>query len=169
VHADAQSQVDWEGEMTIIIGRDCKNATPANALDFVLGYAIGNDVSARNFQVPANVSGGQYCYAKSFDGFAPVGAAIVAPSLVGDPSKLNFTTRVNGEAKQRTSTSDMIWSVGEIIVHLSRGTTLRKGTVIMTGTPSGVGFFAGEFLKDGDVVEVEMDHAGSIKNKIVFD
>lgn len=161
--------MDWEGEMTIIIGRDTKNATPSNALASVLGYAIGNDVSARNFQVPANVSGGQYCYAKSFDGFAPVGAAIVAPSVVRDPMKLNFTTRVNGEVKQTTCTSDMIWSVGEIIVHLSRGTTLRKGTVIMTGTPSGIGFFAGEFLKDGDVVEVEMEHAGSIRNKIVFD
>ncbi|KAM0693765.1 hypothetical protein Q7P36_007022 [Cladosporium allicinum] len=169
IHPDAQSQVDWEGEMTIIIGRDTKNATPSNALASVLGYAIGNDISARNFQVPANVSGGQYCYAKSFDGFAPVGAAIVAPSVIPDPMKLNFTTRVNGEVKQTTCTSDMIWSVGEIIVHLSRGTTLRKGTVIMTGTPSGIGFFAGEFLKDGDVVEVEMEHAGSIRNKIVFD
>jgi 2-keto-4-pentenoate hydratase/2-oxohepta-3-ene-1,7-dioic acid hydratase in catechol pathway len=169
VHTDARSQLDWEGEMAIIIGRDCKNATLDNALDFVLGYAIGNDVSARNFQVPANVSGGQYCYAKSFDGFAPVGAAIAAPSVVSDPQKLNFTTRVNGEVKQRTCTSDMIWSVGEIVVHLSRGTTLRKGTVVMTGTPSGIGFFAGEFLRDGDVVEVEMDHAGSIRNRIVFD
>jgi 2-keto-4-pentenoate hydratase/2-oxohepta-3-ene-1,7-dioic acid hydratase in catechol pathway len=169
VHKEAQSQLDWEGEMIIVIGLDCKNATEDNALEFVLGYAIGNDVSARNFQVPNGVSGGQYCYAKSFDGFAPIGAAIAAPSIVPDPQKLNFRTRVNGRLKQQTSTDDMIWSVKQIIVHLSRGTTLRKGTAIMTGTPSGIGFFANEFLKDGDVVEVEMDHVGSIKNKIVFD
>jgi transcription initiation factor TFIIH subunit 2 len=168
VHKEAQSQLDWEGEMIIVIGLDCKNATEDNALEFVLGYAIGNDVSARNFQVPNGVSGGQYCYAK-FDGFAPIGAAIAAPSIVPDPQKLNFRTRVNGRLKQQTSTDDMIWSVKQIIVHLSRGTTLRKGTAIMTGTPSGIGFFANEFLKDGDVVEVEMDHVGSIKNKIVFD
>jgi 2-keto-4-pentenoate hydratase/2-oxohepta-3-ene-1,7-dioic acid hydratase in catechol pathway len=169
VHKEAQSQLDWEGEMIIVIGLDCKNATEDNALEFVLGYAIGNDVSARNFQVPNGVSGGQYCYAKSFDGFAPIGAAIAAPSIVPDPQKLNFRTRVNGRLKQQTSTDDMVWSVKQIIVHLSRGTTLRKGTAIMTGTPSGIGFFANEFLKDGDVVEVEMDHVGSIKNKIVFD
>jgi transcription initiation factor TFIIH subunit 2 len=149
VHKEAQSQLDWEGEMIIVIGLDCKNATEDNALEFVLGYAIGNDVSARNFQVPNGVSGGQYCYAKSFDGFAPIGAAIAAPSIVPDPQKLNFRTRVNGRLKQQTSTDDMIWSVKQIIVHLSRGTTLRKGTAIMTGTPS--------------------DHVGSIKNKIVFD
>jgi 2-keto-4-pentenoate hydratase/2-oxohepta-3-ene-1,7-dioic acid hydratase in catechol pathway len=169
VHKEAQSQMDWEGEMTIVIGKDCKNATEDDALEFVLGYAIGNDVSARNFQVPNGVSGGQYCYAKSFDGFAPIGATIAAPSIVPDPQKLNFRTRVNGKLKQQTSTDDMIWSVKQIIVHLSRGTTLRKGTAIMTGTPNGIGFFANEFLKDGDVVEVEMDHVGSIKNKIVFD
>jgi 2-keto-4-pentenoate hydratase/2-oxohepta-3-ene-1,7-dioic acid hydratase in catechol pathway len=169
VHADARSQMDWEGEMAVIVGKYCKDATEDAALDFVLGYAIGNDVSARSFQGPSNVSGGQYCYAKSFDGFAPIGAAIAAPSVVPDPQALNFTTRVNGELKQQTGTHDMIWSVKQIIAHLSRGTTLRKGTVILTGTPSGIGYFANEFLKDGDVVEVEMDHVGSIKNKIVFD
>lgn len=169
VHKDAQAQMDWEGEITIIIGQDCKNATEENALDFVLGYAIGNDVSARNFQVPSGVSGGQYCYAKSFDGFAPIGAAIVATSVVPDPQKLSFRTRVNGKLKQETCTDDMIWSVQQIIAHLSRGITLRKGTAIMTGTPSGIGFFANEFLKHGDIVEVEMDHVGSIKNMIVFD
>jgi 2-keto-4-pentenoate hydratase/2-oxohepta-3-ene-1,7-dioic acid hydratase in catechol pathway len=169
VHKKAQSQLDWEGEMTVVIGKDCKNATEKNALDFVLGYAIGNDVSARNFQAPNSVSGGQYCYAKSFDGFAPIGAAIAAPSVILHPQHLNFRTKVNGKLKQETSTGDMIWSVEQIIAHLSRGTTLRKGTAIMTGTPSGIGYFANDFLKDGDVVEVEMDYVGSIKNKIVFD
>ena len=155
--------------MTVIIGKDAKNVNQEEALDYVAGYTIGNDVSARNFQIPATVSGGQFGYAKSFDGFAPVGAAIASPKVIPDPQKLNYTLKVNGEVKQQTSTDDMIWSVKQIIAHLSRGTTLRAGTVVMTGTPSGVGFFTNSFLKDGDVVEVEMDHVGAIRNRIVFD
>lgn len=158
--------------MTVVIGRDAKNVTAADALDYVLGYTVGNDVSARNFQRPPTVSGGQYCYAKSFDGFAPVGPCITAAALV-DPQALRYTTKVNGSVRQQTSTSDMIWAVRQIIEHLSRGTTLRRGTYIMTGTPSGVGLFmepqGSGFLKDGDVVEVEVEGIGIIRNKMVFD
>ncbi|KAI8648583.1 hypothetical protein NCS57_01469800 [Fusarium keratoplasticum] len=168
VHPDAQAQLDYEGELCVIIGRDVKNISEKDALDCVLGYAAGNDVSARNFQLPA-ASGGQYCYAKSFDGFAPIGPAIWSPSVVPDPQSLHYKTRVNGEVVQETSTGDMIWSVRQLIAHLARGTTLRRGTVIMTGTPSGVGFFRNSFLKDGDIVEVEVDGLGKISNRMRFD
>ncbi|KAM5358690.1 hypothetical protein ACJZ2D_015081 [Fusarium nematophilum] len=160
VHPDAQPQLDYEGELCIVIGRDAKNVSKEDALEYVLGYTIGNDVSARNFQLP-EASGGQFCYAKSFDGFAPVGPAIWAPTLIPDPQKLRLRTRVNGEVVQQTETSDMIWSARQIIAHLSRGTTLRRGTIIMTGTPAGVGIFRGCFLKDGDVVEVEVEGLGA--------
>jgi 2-keto-4-pentenoate hydratase/2-oxohepta-3-ene-1,7-dioic acid hydratase in catechol pathway len=166
---DAQSQLDYEGELTVIIGKDGKNISEDDALDYVLGYTMGNDVSARFFQLPPN-SGGQFCYAKSFDGFAPVGPCIVSPALISDPQKLEYVTRVNGQLRQQTSTSDMIWSVKQIIAHLSRGTTLRKGTVIMTGTPSGVGLFHKDgFLKDGDEVEVSVTEIGAIRNRMVFE
>jgi len=171
IHPVAQVQLDYEGEMTVVIGKDAKNVSEADALDYVLGYTVGNDVSARNFQIPASASGGQFCYAKSFDFFAPIGPAVVLASAVPDPQKLKYTTKVNGDLRQETGTDDMIWSVKQIIAHLSRGTTLRKGTVIMTGTPSGVGLFMEPkgFLKDGDVVDITIDGIGSIINKMVYE
>jgi 2-keto-4-pentenoate hydratase/2-oxohepta-3-ene-1,7-dioic acid hydratase in catechol pathway len=170
IHPDAQSQLDYEGELCVIISKDCKNVSEAQALDYVLGYTVGNDVSARNFQIPNIVSGGQYGYAKSFDQFAPIGPAVLIAKGV-DPQTLKYTTKVNGELRQETGTDDMIWTVKQIIAHLSRGTTLRKGTVIMTGTPSGVGLFMEPkgFLKDGDVVEIGVEGIGSIANKMVFE
>ncbi|KAH8648845.1 hypothetical protein BGZ61DRAFT_376305 [Ilyonectria robusta] len=169
VHPDAQVMLDYEGELTVVIGRDAKNVSEEKALNYVLGYTAGNDVSARNFQTP-DVSGGQFCYAKSFDKFAPIGPAIVSTSIIPDPAKLEYTTKVNGELRQKTKTSDLIWSVRQLIAHLSRGTTLRKGTLIMTGTPSGVGFFMNPkgFLKNGDVVEIEISQIGLIANKFEF-
>jgi transcription initiation factor TFIIH subunit 2 len=184
--------LDYEGELTVVIGKDAKNVSEADALSYVLGYTVGNDVSARNFQVPADVSGGQvcslssfnpippftllttvpqFCYAKSFDKFAPIGPVIVSTSLIPDPQKLHYVTKVNGDIRQETDTSDMIFPVAKIISHLSRGTTLRKGTIIQTGTPSGVGLFMEPkgFLGDGDVVEVTIDSIGSIRNKMVFE
>lgn len=133
--------LDYEGELTIVIGKDAKNISASSFADYVLGYTVGNDVSARNFQLPASVSGGQFGYAKSFDKFAPVGPCIASTKVVPDPQKLKYWTKVNGEKRQETGTDDMIWTVGQIVEHLSRGTTLRAGTCIMTGTPSGVGLF----------------------------
>ena len=164
--------LDYEGELTVVISRDCKNISESEALDYVLGYTVGNDVSARNFQLP-ETSGGQFCYAKSFDNFAPIGPCIVSPELIPDPQVLKLATRVNGEVRQQTGTEDMIFSVAKIIAHLSTGTTLRRGTVIQTGTPSGVGLFMEPkgvgFLKNGDVVEVEIEGVGMIRNKMVFE
>ncbi|KAJ6442529.1 early growth response protein [Purpureocillium lavendulum] len=163
-HPDARPMLDFEGELAIIIGKDAKNVSEEDALKYVLGYAASNDVSARNFQLP-EASGGQFCYAKSFDGFAPLGHTIVPPAEDGSPLEARLTTKVNGAIKQDSNTNDMIWSVGQLISHLSRGTTLRRGTVIMTGTPSGVGFFRKEFLQDGDVVEVEIEGVGKRRRK----
>ena len=170
IHPDAQSMLDYEGELTVVIGKDAKNVSAADALDHVLGYTCGNDVSARHFQLP-DQSGGQFGYAKSFDKFAPTGPCIASTQVIPDPQKLSYTTTVNGEVRQRTGTADMIWSVAQIIAHLSRGTTLRRGTVIQTGTPSGVGLFMkpSKFLKDGDVVEVAIDGIGTIRNRMVFE
>ncbi|KAL0942871.1 fumarylacetoacetate hydrolase family protein [Colletotrichum truncatum] len=168
VHPDAQSHLDYEGELCVVISRDAKNVSEADAPDYILGYAAGNDVTARNFQIP-DASGGQYSYCKSFDGFAPIGPAIWSPAVIPDPHALRYRTMVNGKVVQETETSDMIWSVSQVIAHLSRGTTLRKGTVIMMGTPVGIGYSQGKFLKDGDIVAVEIDGLGKIENKIVFE
>ncbi|KAJ5762323.1 uncharacterized protein N7511_005705 [Penicillium nucicola] len=165
IHPDARDLLDYEGELTIVIGQDAKNVSEEDALDYVLGYTAGNDLSARNFQLP-EASGGQFCYAKSFDKFAPIGHAIVSNREIVDPQVLKLTTKVNGIVKQETNTGDMIWSVRQIVSHLSRGTTLRKGTLVMTGTPSGVGYFRKEFLKDGDIVEVEIEGVGATKNRV---
>lgn len=159
--------LDFEGELTVVIGRDAINVSETDALDYVLGYTAGNDISARNFQLK-EAAGGQFGYSKSFDGFAPIGPVIWSTTAVADPQSLRLVTRVNGEERQATSTGDMIWSVRQIVSHLSRGRTLRSGTVIMTGTPAGVGFFEKRFLKHGDVVEVELEGLGKISNKIVF-
>lgn len=171
-HPDCQSQLDYEGELTIIMGKTGKNIAAADYADYVLGYTVGNDVSARNFQLPASVSGGQFGYAKSFDGFAPIGPCIASQEAIGgDPNKISYWTKVNGEKRQSTGTDDMIWSVGQIVEHLSRGTTLLAGTCIMTGTPSGVGVFMNPpgFVKDGDEVEIYVEGIGSLVNKIKFE
>jgi 2-keto-4-pentenoate hydratase/2-oxohepta-3-ene-1,7-dioic acid hydratase in catechol pathway len=155
----------------VIISRDAKNIPESQALDYVLGYTVGNDVSARNFQLPATVSGNQFSYAKSFDRFAPIGPSVLLAKSGLDPQTFIYNTKVNGELRQQTGTDDMIWSVKQIIAHLSRGTTLRKGTVIMTGTPSGVGLFMEPkgFLKDGDLVSIEIEGVGAIENRMVFE
>lgn len=151
----------------MVIGKDALNVAKENALDYVLGYTIGNDISARNFQLP-EASGGQFCYAKSFDKFAPIGHTIVSAQQIPDPQALQLRTRVNGVIKQESSTGDMIFGVRQIISHLSRGTTLRRGTVIMTGTPSGVGYFRKEYLNDGDIVEVELEGVATVRNAMKF-
>ncbi|KAJ6014855.1 hypothetical protein N7540_009446 [Penicillium herquei] len=168
IHPDAREMLDWEGELTVVISRDAKNVSEEDALDYVLGYTAGNDVSARHFQLPADVSGGQFCYAKSFDKFAPIGHTIVSAQEIPDPQALQLRTKVNGVVKQETSTGDMIYTIRQIISHLSRGTTIRKGTLIMTGTPSGVGLFRKEFLKHDDIVEVEIDGVAATRNRIHY-
>ncbi|RSL58714.1 hypothetical protein CEP54_007604 [Fusarium duplospermum] len=165
------TNMDYEGELAVIIGRDCKNvASSSDAFDHVLGYAAANDVSSRYWQIP-EIGGQQHGYAKSFDGFAPLGPVIVSPEAVGDVNQLTLVTRVNGEERQRAQLDDLLFGVGDLIVHLSRGTTLRAGTVILTGTPGGVAAFMKPpaWLKDGDTVEVSISEIGTIANRYVSD
>jgi 2-keto-4-pentenoate hydratase/2-oxohepta-3-ene-1,7-dioic acid hydratase in catechol pathway len=157
--------------LCIIIGRDCKNATLDNALSFVLGYTAGNDVSSRYWQWEER-SGRQHGAAKGFDKFAPIGPVIVSAIALGDPQALSIKTIVNGDdVRQSSRTDDLIFKLPNLIQHLSRGTTLRKGTVIMTGTPGGVAAFMKPpaFLEDGDIVEVEIEKIGRLRNKLCFE
>ena len=160
-----------QGELCVVIGKDCKNLSPTdNPLDYVLGYTIGNDISSRYWQDKTR-SSGQHGYGKSFDKFAPLGPMIVSTHAIPDPSKLKIITRVNGEVRQQSGTDSMIFDVASIVRHLSRGMTLRPGTVIMTGTPDGVAAFMkpSPWLRNGDVVEVEITGIGRIRNKMVFE
>jgi 2-keto-4-pentenoate hydratase/2-oxohepta-3-ene-1,7-dioic acid hydratase in catechol pathway len=160
----------FQCELSVIIGKDCKNLSDSDdPFDYVLGYTVGNDVSARFWQAPAQ-SGGQHAYAKSFDKFAPLGPVLVSTSVIPDPAKLTLKTWVNGEERQSSGIDDLIFDVPALIRFLSKGRTLEKGTVIMTGTPSGVAAFMKPpvWLADGDVVEMEIAGIGRIKNNMVF-
>ncbi|MFM1936206.1 MAG: hypothetical protein RI990_1165 [Planctomycetota bacterium] len=162
---DHGPQVDFEGELAVIIGRDCVDVPEEQALDAVAGYAAANDVTARWWQREGG--GGQFCRGKSFDTFCPLGAMVPA-SAVPDPQALRIVTRVNGIVMQDASTSRMIHPVARLVAELSRGTTLLAGTVLLTGTPSGVGFGRTPkvFLADGDVVEVEIAGVGRVRNPV---
>lgn len=159
-------QVDFEAELAVIIGRPTKDVPEGRALEAVLGYTCGNDVSARWWQKQG--SGGQFCRGKSFDTFCPLGPEVVEPAKLGDPQNLRVRCRVNGETMQDGHTRDMMFSVARLISDLSQGTTLMPGTVIMTGTPSGVGMARKPpvWLKGGDVVEVEIDGIGVLRNPV---
>lgn len=167
VHREAQSMLDYEGELTFILSKDAKDVKEKDALDYVLGYTVGNDVSARNF-IPIEISGNQMGHSKSFDTFGPVGPCIVSSKLIPDPQTLHLVTKVNGQIRQDVNTSEMVFSVAEIIAYASKNRTLKKGTAVMTGTPNGVGWFSNGLLGHGDEVEVSISEIGSISNKMVF-
>lgn len=160
------TQVDYEGELAIVIGKTCRNATRENALSHVLGYTIANDVSARDWQ--KDWGGSQWCRGKSFDTFAPIGPWIVTSEEITDPNTLRITTRVNGEILQDSNTADMIFDVPSLIEFLSGDTTLEAGTIILTGTPEGVGMgrTPQRWLQPGDKVEVEIDRIGTLENPV---
>lgn len=159
-------QVDFEGELAVVIGKPAKNVKAEQALDYVLGYTIANDVSARRWQKHAG--GGQWCKGKSFDTFCPIGPEIVTTDEITDPQNLTIQTKVNGELMQNGNTKDMIFSVARIIEFLSEDATLTPGTVILTGTPSGVGYARDPrvFLKKGDVVEITIEKIGTLRNTV---
>lgn len=162
---EPEEQVDFEGELALIIGRDVRDIDESDALDCISGYAAANDVSARWWQ--KHGSGGQFVRGKSFDTFCPIGP-ICPASKVHDPQSLRLVTRLNGETMQDANTSLMLFPIAPTIAELSRGMTLLKGTVILTGTPSGVG--AGRkpprFLREGDVVEIEIEGVGRVCNPV---
>lgn len=160
-------KVDYEGELAVVIGRPCKNVTQEEALDYVLGYTVANDVSARDWQ--KEWGGGQFCRGKTFDTFCPLGPELVSADEIPDPNNLKLQTRLNGEVVQDGNTRDMAFSVATIISFLSGCNTLLPGTVILTGTPDGVGAAQKppRFLKEGDEVEIAIEGIGSLKNTIV--
>lgn len=162
----ASDKVDYEGELAVVIGRPCRNVRRERALDYVLGYACANDISARDWQ--KEKGGGQWCRAKTFDTFAPVGPRLVTADEIPDPNALRIRTVLNGRTVQDGSTSDMIFDVPALIAFLSGSTTLLPGTVILTGTPEGVGMARQPplWLKPGDTVSVEIERIGTLTNPV---
>lgn len=168
----AQSQVDYEGELVIVIGKDAKNVSEADALQYVAGYTASNDVSARDWQREPSKAGPvpQWTFSKSFDKFAPLGPCLVSTAVLGEADNQSLKTFVNGELRQESNTSDLCFGVRQLVAFCSQGQTLQKGSLIMTGTPGGVGLFMKPpcFLKDRDVVEVEIEGIGRLRNRMVF-
>ncbi|SMQ50631.1 unnamed protein product [Zymoseptoria tritici ST99CH_3D7] len=133
----AQEQCDYEGEFTILIAKDAKNVSEASAMEYVAGYTVGNDVSARDWQREAGKAGPipQWGFSKSFDKYAPIGPCLVATSVLGEANNLALSTKVNGEERQSGNTADLCFGVKALVAFCSQGQTLPAGTVIMTGTP----------------------------------
>ena len=163
----ASTEVDYECELAVVIGRACKNVSKAEALDYVLGYTGANDVSARDWQI--RNGSGQWCRGKTFDTFAPLGPSLVTRDEIPNPNALKIATILNGERVQDWTTSDMIFDVPSLIEFLSGSTTLVPGTVILTGTPHGVGMARKPplWLKPGDLVTVEIENIGQLTNPVV--
>jgi 2-keto-4-pentenoate hydratase/2-oxohepta-3-ene-1,7-dioic acid hydratase in catechol pathway len=159
-------EVDYECELAVVIGKTCKNVSRDRALDYVLGYTCANDVSARDWQI--KYGGSQWCRGKTFDTFAPLGPSLVTPEDIPNPNTLAIKTILSGEIMQDWNTSDMIFDVPALIEFLSGSTTLSAGTVILTGTPHGVGMARKppRWLKEGDVVTVEIEKIGSLTNPV---
>jgi 2-keto-4-pentenoate hydratase/2-oxohepta-3-ene-1,7-dioic acid hydratase in catechol pathway len=158
--------VDYECELAVVIGKAAKNVSKADALDYVLGYTCANDVSARDWQ--KNGGGGQWCRGKTFDTFLPLGPALVTKDEIPNPNALTIRTVLNGETVQDWNTNDMIFDVPTLIEFLSASTTLLPGTVIITGTPHGVGMARTPplWMKAGDSVTVEIEKIGALTNPV---
>ena len=135
-------QADYEGELVLVIGKDAKDVPLMDAMDYVAAYTAGNDISARKLQRDPKLAGGvpQWGFSKGFDTFAPLGPALVRSDLVGDPKDLLLQTIVDGEVRQKEFISDLLFDCAYLIHYLSQGTTLQRGSVIMTGTPGGKHF-----------------------------
>ncbi len=163
----ASHQVDYECELAVVIGKTCKNVKRDHALEYVFGYTAANDVSARDWQ--KNWGGGQWCRGKSFDTFAPLGPVLVTSDEIPNPNGLGIKTIVNGETLQDWTTADMIFDVPALIEFLSGSATLYPGTVILTGTPHGVGMARTppRWLQPGDEVTVEVEKIGRLTNPVV--
>jgi 2-keto-4-pentenoate hydratase/2-oxohepta-3-ene-1,7-dioic acid hydratase in catechol pathway len=163
--------VDWEAELAVVIGRPAKEVPLDKALDYVGGYTVANDLSARDFAIRPQVSPGSpfrydWVSLKNFDGACPIGPWIVPAKEIADPQNLGIKLWVNDVLKQDSSTSKMIFSIAEQIAHLSTRMTLHPGDLVLTGTPSGVGSARREFLNPGDVVKVWIENIGTLSNTL---
>jgi len=157
-------EIDYEAELAVVLGKRCKNVTVDEALNYVAGYMALNDVSARDLQMRT----GQWLSGKTLDTFAPCGPALVV-NEISDPQTLDISTRVNGQTLQQSNTRNMIFSVAETIAYITQLMTLEAGDIIATGTPEGVGFKRNPpiFLCDGDIVEVEVEGIGTLRNPVI--
>jgi 2-keto-4-pentenoate hydratase/2-oxohepta-3-ene-1,7-dioic acid hydratase in catechol pathway len=164
--AQPSHEVDYEGELVIVLGRTARNVRRADALAHVLGYTCANDVSARDWQF--KLGGGQFCQGKSFDTFCPLGPVLVTRDEIPDPNALRLRTLVNGDVRQDWTTADMVFDVPTLIEFLSASRTLPAGTVILTGTPHGVGYARKPplWLKPGDTTSVEIEKIGTLTNPV---
>jgi 5-carboxymethyl-2-hydroxymuconate isomerase len=164
VDADLTTQVDWEVELGVIVGRRMRNVAVDAALDYVFGYTVGNDVSARDVQF----SESQWTRGKSLDTFCPIGPVVVTPDEIPDPQALALHTRVNGELMQDSSTAQMLFGVAELLAFCSRNFTLDPGDLLLTGTPWGCGYFMDppRSLEIGDLVECEVERIGVLRNSV---
>ncbi len=167
IPAVCEDEVDYEGELAVVIGREALNVPRGKALQYVLGYCVANDISARIWQ--EKKGGSQWCRGKGFDTFAPLGPALLTADELPNPAGLNIRTTLNGNEVQNSNTSKMIFDVPAIIEFLSQGTTLLPGTVILTGTPHGVGWARTPklTLKSGDTVTVEIEKVGKLTNPVI--
>jgi len=158
------TQVDWEVELGVIVGRRMRNVAVGAALDYVFGYTVGNDISARDVQF----SESQWTRGKSFDTFCPIGPVVVTPDEIPDPQVLALRTRVNGEVMQDSSTAEMLFGVAELLAFCSRNFRLEPGDLLLTGTPWGCGYFMDppRTLEIGDVVECEVERIGVLRNAV---
>jgi 2-keto-4-pentenoate hydratase/2-oxohepta-3-ene-1,7-dioic acid hydratase in catechol pathway len=158
-------QLDYEVEFTVVIGRDGRDIPAARAHDYIYGYTVGNDVTARD----AQAAHGQWFKGKSMDTFGPLGPSLVPKRYYPNPQQARLTLRVNGETRQDSNTSDMLFDIPTIVEQLSLGITLQAGDLIMTGTPSGValGMSPQAWLQDGDVLEAEVEGIGVLRNRVV--
>ncbi len=161
-------QLDYEGELAFVIGKQCKNVAQEDALSYVAGYFIMNDISARDIQFVDK----QYSRAKGFDTFGPCGPWLTTADEIPDPGDLQLTTRVNSEIRQNSSTKNLVLKADRIIHRLSKVMTLEPGDIISTGTPSGTALSLSShlnvYLRHGDIVEVEIEKLGKIRNPVVF-
>ncbi|MCA9178520.1 MAG: fumarylacetoacetate hydrolase family protein [Planctomycetales bacterium] len=160
-------KVDFECELAVVIARECKNVSRDEALDYVLGYTCANDVSARDWQM--QWGGSQWCRGKTFDTFLPLGPCLTTVDDIPDPNALGIKTTLNGEVMQDWNTNDMIFDVPQLIEFLSGSTTLAAGTVILTGTPHGIGGARKPpvFLQPGDTITIEIERIGQLTNPVV--
>ncbi len=160
------NEVDFECELAVVIGKTAKNVSKSNALDYVLGYTAANDVSARDWQ--KQFGGSQWCRGKTFDTFCPLGPVLVTKDEIPNPNALSIKTLLNGQTMQDWNTDDMIFDVPTLIEFLSGSTTLLPGTVILTGTPHGVGMARTPpvWMQAGDTVTVEIEQIGSLTNPV---
>ena len=164
VHDPKVSEMlDFEGELTFVIGKKCRHVPKEKAHEVIVGYTIANDLSVRDWQLRQPT----FTIGKSFDTHCPFGPAIVTSDEISDPHKLDLTTEVNGEQRQSSNTKHLIFDCFDLVEHLSTAFTLEPGDLVLTGTPGGVGVVEGKFLKQGDVIKISIAELGYIENKVI--